>query len=323
MPEKSTFGVDVDVIKKSFSDIFSGRVLAWQLGGTILAALCMSVTMSIPTGQSRFASFILACLGLVLVYVVLSATGCIVARLLSTSADDGDGVDTGVAPLHFLIDNIGTATLLPLICSGAAVVLAVALYLLSMPAGDNVWQTILIVFSPIALIIAAVTVFKLFVLLFLVPSMIVSEQPPLSYSLRKLWRIGWARKTAVAQTYGTGLMVSMLVVLPATLILVTAAALCVWAHCEAASAPPSAEFAWFMMRLYGFSLICAPVWAVALAFLNALAVNTYGDLVEDLDLEEEAAVAEENGTSPSGGEDAGLDVEGEEETAATEEEPAN
>ena len=42
-------------------------------------------------------------------------------------------------------------------------------------------------------------------------------------------------------------------------------------------------------------------------------------MVEDLDMEEDAAEAEENGTSPSGGEDAGLEVEGEEET----EEPAN
>jgi len=318
MTDKASFSVELEMVKKAFSDIFSGRALVWQLGGTIVAALCMAVAVSIPTGTSRFGAFLLAGLGLVAAYVVLSATGCIVSRLLTLSADDGEGGEVGVAPLHFLIDNIGSATLLPLVFSGAAVVLAMVLYLLSLPAGDNAWQTILIVLSPIALVVATVTVFKLFVLLFLGPSMIVADQPPFGYALRKLWRLGRSRKMAIARVYGTGLTVSMLIVLPVKLILFAAAALCVWSHCAAASGLPG-EFGRFMLRLYFLTLLCAPVWAVALAFLNALSLNAYGDLVEDLDADEDGDEEDENGTSPSAGEDAGVEVEGEQET----EEPAS
>ena len=301
------------MVKRAFSDIFSGRVLGWQLGGTILAALCFAVACSIPTG-SRFGAFILVGLGCIAAYVVLSATGCIVTRILDTSGRSKDETDGGVAPLHFLIDNIGSVTLLPLVTSGAAVACALIFYLLSLPAGGNAWQTILVLLAPIPLVVAALVVADLFTLLFIVPSMVVTEQPPFGYALRRLWRLGCARKMAISKTFGIGLAASTLIILPAALVVFAAASACSWAHFSAASGLPG-EFGRFVLRLYFFALICAPVSSVPLAFLNALSYNSYGELVEGLDEEEESEEeAEENGSAPSGGEEAGLEVEGEKET---------
>ncbi|MFH1731164.1 MAG: hypothetical protein ABIF82_05895 [Planctomycetota bacterium] len=309
MAKQETFDAKLETVKRAFSDIFSGRVLAWQLGGTILAALCFAVACSIPTGSSRFGAFILTGLGFIAAYVVLSATGCIVTRILDTSGHGKDETDGGVAPLHFLIDNIGTVTLLPLVASGAAVACALIFYLLSLPAGDNAWQTILVLLAPIPLILAVLIIADLFILLFIVPSMVVTEQPPFGYALRRLWRLGCARKMAMSKTFGVGLAASTLAILPAALVLFAAASACSWTHFSAASGPPG-DFGRFMLRLYCLALLCAPVSSVALAFLNALSYNAYGELVEGLDEEAESDEdTEENGSALSGGEEPDLEVE--------------
>ncbi len=309
MAEQKTFGAQFEQVEKAFSDIFSFRVLAWQLGGTILAALCFSLAMNIPTGEgNRFGPFILAGIGFIAAYTVLSATGCIVTHILDALSSEKDESCAGVAPLHFLVDNIGTATLLPLIASAAAVVLAVIVYLISLPADGNAWQTILVAVSPIALVVAVLAVCDLFVLLFLTPSMVVSEQPPLMYALRKLWHVGCRRRVEVARTYGAGLVTSMLVALPVWVILSTAAGALQWAHLSAASGLPS-SFAQRLGEVYFWTLLCAPVAAVVLAFMNALSLNGYRELVQGLETEEE----EEEGAAPSGGEEPDIAVEGEDE----------
>ena len=317
MARQGTFDAELETVKRAFADIFSGRVLAWQLGGTILAALCFAVACSIPTGSSRFGAFILAGLGFIAAYVILSATGCIVTRILDTSGRSKDETDDGVAPLHFLIDNIGTVTLLPLVASGAAVACALIFYLLSLPAGDNAWQTILVLLAPVPLILAVLIIADLFILLFVVPSMVATEQPPFGYALRRLWRLGCARKMAMSKTFGVGLAASTLAILPAALVVFAAASACSWAHFSAAFGLPGA-FGRFVLRLYFFALICAPVSSVALAFLNALSYNAYGELVEGLDEETESDEdTEENGSALSGGEEPDLEVEDDKETKNT------
>ena len=314
MAEKETFGIDVNRIKKSFSDIFSGRVLAWQLGGTMLAALCFSALTSHRPSNGTL-GFLLLSIGFIAAYVILSATGTVVVRLLATS-DEAKG--DGVAPLHFLIDNIGTSLLLPLAVSGATVALAALGCLYAWPWSTEVGQGIMVFLSPIVFVIALCVVIDLFVLLFLVPAMIVNEQPPFLYALRRLVRLMWARKTELARVFGLGLGLAIVTLLPVMFLIFVAQALCAYVYMVASGAAFT-SLASFMLNLFETMLVTAPICTVPLAFMNALALNTYGDLVEDLDPEEDAAEAEENGASPSGGEDAGLEVEGEEET----QEPAN
>jgi len=43
MADKAGFGVELEMVKKAFSDIFSGRALVWQLGGTIGHHRCAAV----------------------------------------------------------------------------------------------------------------------------------------------------------------------------------------------------------------------------------------------------------------------------------------
>ena len=314
MAEKLALGVDVDVIKKSFSDIFSGRVLAWQLGGTMLAALCFSALTSHKSSSGAL-GFLLLSLGFIAAYVILSATGTVVARLLATS-DEEKGA--GVAPLHFLIDNVGTSLLLPLVVAGGTVALAALGCLYAWPWSTEVGQGIMVFLSPIMFVLALCVVIDLFVLLFLVPAMIVNEQPPFLYALRRLIRLMWVRKAELAKVFVLGLGLALVSLLPVVFLIFVAQALCGYVYAVACGAAFT-SLADFMLNVFDTMLVTAPICTVPLAFMNALAVNVYGDLVEDLDMEEEAAVAEENGTSPSDGEDAGLDVEGEENT----EEPAN
>ena len=313
MSEKSTFGVDVDVIKKSFSDIFSGRVLAWQLGGTMLAALCFSALTSHKSSSGAL-GFLLLGIGFMAAYVILSATGTIVARLLATSCE---AKRAGVAPLHFLIDNVGTSLLLPLVVSGGTVALAALGCLYAWPWSTEVGQGIMVFLAPIVFVIALCVVIDLFVLLFLVPAMIVNEQPPFMYAFRHLVRLMWVRKMELAKVFIVGLGLALVTLLPVVFLIFVAREVCGYVYAVACGSAFT-SLAAFMLNVFETMLVTAPICTVPLAFMNALAMNSYGDLVDGLDPEEEAVVAEENGASLSGGEDAGLDVEGEDEAEATE-----
>ena len=319
MTEKKAFNFGFDLLGKALSDIFSGRVLAWQLGGTMAATLCFAIVHGLSLQTGRAAAFVLDCIGFIVAYVVLCATGCIVARVIVTSGE-GKG-EAGVVPLHFLIDNIGTAMLLPLVFSFGAALLAA---LLCAPAAlwySGVWQAILVVPSAVFFVLVFLVISDLFVLLFLVPSMVVTEQPPLVDALRRLWRLFWARKVEIAKTFGLGLMCALVAVLPVLLLVCAAFAVCGWIYAAAAPGEPFTSFAGFVLRLFKAVLLWAPICTVPLAFLNALSLNAYGELVEGLDAEEEAEAAEEEGEAPSGGEDVDLEVQGAE--GQGEEEPGD
>lgn len=314
MTDKAGFSAKLETIKKAFSDIFSGRALAWQLGGTMAAALCFSALTSHQPSSGALA-FVLLGIGFITAYVILSATGTIVARLLATS---DEAKDDGVAPLHFLIDNIGTSLLLPLVVAGGTVALAALGCLYAWPWSTDTGQNIMVFLSPIIFVLALCVVIHVFVLLFLVPAMIVNEQPPFLYALRRLARLIWARKTELAQVFGLGLGLAIVTLLPVIFLIFLAKGLCAHVYAVASNAAFT-SLVHFVLSVFEKMLVIAPICTVPLAFMNALAMNAYGDLVEDLDAAEDATETEENGASPSAGEDAGVEVEGEQET----EEPAS
>ncbi len=308
MAKKRLLSYELETAGKALGDAFTARVLAWQLGGTMVGALCFAVAHGLSKQTSRPVAFLLGSIGFIAAYVIVCAVGCIVARVIQSSAEDKG--EEGVAPLHFLIDNIGSATLPPLIASAGAVLLAAVFCAPAALWYSGAWQAILVVPAVVVFVVAAVTVADLFVLLFIVPSMTVTEQPPLAYALRRIVRLFWLRKMEISKIFGVGIMVAVLVATPALLLVFTASTLCQWVY-GLASGEPFTPFVAFILQLLTVVLIVAPILTVPLAFLNALSLGVYGELAEGLDVEEEEE-AEEQGTAPSEGEDIDLKVQDEE-----------
>jgi len=316
MADKEPFGGEFDLVKRALGDTFTGRVLAWQLGGTMVAALIAFLLVALPNA-ARGVQFVLTGLAFILGYVVLAATGCIIMRTLAGS---GEERASGTAALHFLVDNIGPALLLPLLASAAGVVLA---GILCGPAAlwcYDAWQAILVIPSILVFVLAALVVADLFVLLFIVPAMVASEQPPLGDAMRRLWRLFWGRKMELFKVFAVGVVVAVALALPLWLLASKAVDVTAWVY--GAVAGPSyylRSFPRFVLRLASWLLFWAPIVTLPLAFLNALAANAYDELVEGLEAEEEEEEPEEE--VPSGGEEVDLEV-AEEEPAAKPKKPA-
>ena len=308
MAERESFGGEFELVKRALGDTFTGRVLAWQLGGTMVAALIAFLLVALPDAN-RGVQFVLTGLAFILGYVVLAATGCIIMRMLDTS---GEEKGSGTAALHFLVDNIGPALLLPLIASTVGVALA---GLFCAPAAlwcYDAWQAILVIPSILVFVLAALVVADLFVLLFIVPSMVTSEQPPLGYAMRRLWRLFWGRKMEVLKVFAVGVVVAVALALPLWLLASRAVGVMAWVYGAVAGSRSYylRSFPTFVLRLGGWLLFWAPVLTLPLAFLNALSANAYDELVEGLEAEEEEEEPEEE--APSGGEEVDLEVADEE-----------
>jgi len=307
MDKNTLFGREMERAGAAMSDIFSGRVLAWQLGGTLAAGLCFSV-LTATLSDNGAVKFVLHAAGFILAYVILCATGVVVARLLDPSAEGKS--EEGVAPLHFLIDNIGAATLLPLAAAAAAVLAALLGCLYAWPWSTTAGQGIMVFFAPIMFALALAVVVGLFVLLFIIPSMVATEQPPCVDAFHRLLRLMWRRKAAIALVFGTGLVAAVVIVIPVVIAVSAAEMLCAWIY-QIASGAFMSELADFMLHIFRTILIGAPILAVPLAFLNALSLRAYGELVEDLDAEGEDETSEEEGEVSDAGEEPDLKVEGE------------
>jgi len=314
MEKKQFLAREVGWVSRALGSAFSGRVLAWQLGGTMLAALLFAVTRGLATrADDRALLFLLTALAFVAAYVILAATGCLVTRVIQTAGEEK--AEGGVAPLHFLIDHVGAALLLPFIGSAAAVVLA-AIFCAPAALWDSAtWQGILVIPSVVAFVVVLAAVADLFVFLFTVPAMIASEQPPFAESFRRICRFLWVRKWELARVFAIGLTVAVVLVVPAMLLAFVARGVCAWIYAIACGAYLT-SFARFVLDLFSSVLLWAPILTVPLAFLNALSFAAYGELARGLEPEAE----EEHGEVPSGGEDVDLEVEGETGDQPTEDE---
>jgi|GEM_PF-7129691 len=308
MDKNTLFGREMERVGAALSDIFSGRVLAWQLGGTLVAGLCFAV-LTAARPDSGAVAFVLHAAGFILAYVILCATGVVVARLLDAPAEGGS--EEGVAPLHFLIDNIGAATLLPLAAAAAAVLAAMLGCLYAWPWSTTAGQGIMVFFTPVMFALALAVVVGLFALLFIIPSMVATEQPQAADAFRRLVRLMWRRRWAIVRVFGMGLVAAVVILIPVLFAVAAAGALCAWVY-ETASGEVMSELAGFVLYVFRTMLIGAPILAVPLAFLNALSLRAYGELVEDLDDEAEEDTSEDDGEVPNAGEEADLKVEGEE-----------
>ena len=283
MAKQEPLGYELDLVKRALSDIFSVRIMAWQLGGTMVGALMFAVARWVAAAVSNSAvAFTLNGLGLVAAYVVVCATGTMVARLLSS---DGKA-EGGVAPLHFLVDNVSTATLVPLTASAGAVVLAAILCAPTALWRFGAGQAVLVLPAAVVFILVFLVIVALFLLLFVVPAMVVVEQPPLSFAFKRLLALVWGRTMDLVRIFSVGLIAAVLAAVPVLLAVFAARATCAWMY-DLASGAELTPFAAFILNLFSMVLLWAPICAVLFAFLNAVSLRAYGTLVEGLAEEEE------------------------------------
>jgi hypothetical protein len=314
MAKVEPLGKEMDLVKKSFADVFAGKALAWQLGGTMVAALLFAALSAISnTVSSPFGSFMLTGLAFVVAYVVLGATGCLVARVL----DQKDEAETGVAPLHFLIDNIGSALLLPLVIAAGSIVVCLVLYLYFLLWKTSVGQGIAVVFLPVFFIVALVLILKVFAFLFVGPAMIVKEGLSFSQCLSRLYHLGMRRRTESAKLFGTGFVMTVGALIPIAVVLLLSLGL-FDILCPAASLSvkftksileASVQGVWgfprFVLVVYFWGILVAPLLTIPLAMMNAITLNCYDDVVGEVD-----DVDDEEGEAPAAGEEPDVVVEG-------------
>ena len=308
MDQNGPFQHELELAKRALAEAFTGRVLAWQLGGTMAAALCFVVARWLSEGTRSAVAFTLTGLGFMAAYVIACATGCVVARVIESTAEGKE--ERGVAPLHFLVDHLGTAVLLPLLVTIGAVLAAAVICAPTALWYSAVWQAILVVPAAAVFALALVVVAGLSVFLFVLPAMVVIEQPPLRHAFRRTVRLFWQRGMAIVRLLGVGLASAVLVIIPVILLAIAAWCVCSWIY-QAASGDYYRPFAAFAMRLFSAVFLWAPICALPLAFLNALFLTAYAGLVEGLDDQE---AAEGEAETPNKGED-DLEVVGEDEPA--------
>ncbi len=295
MAKEAPFGTELGLVGTALGKAFSRNVLAWQLGGAMVAALVYFLLAELPTNVDRGVAFVLSGLAFILAYVILAATGCVIARTLA-AADEGRE-ETGTGALHFLVDHIGTALLLPLIFAGVAVALAGVLCAPAALWAYETWQAILVIPSIPVFLLAVIVVADLFMLLFIVPAMVASEQPSLGEAFRRLWRLFWTRKMELVRLFAIGLVVAICLALPALLLALAGVDAVCWPH-RTVTYMPLASFPRFVMRLAEGLLITAPVLTLPLAFLNCLGVLAYTGLVRGLDAEGEDVMMEDSCPEP-------------------------
>ncbi len=293
MAQEAPFGNELGLVGKALGTTFSGRVLGWQLGGTMAAALLYFLLVELPTNVDRGVGFVLTGLALILVYVILAATGCIIVRRLGAGAEGGE--ETGTGALHFLVDHIGAALLLPLVFAAAAIALAGVLCAPAALWAYETWQAILVIPSLLVFVLAVLVVGDLFMVLFIIPPMVASERPSFGEALRRLWRLFWTRKMELVKLFAIGLVVAIALAAPLYLLAEEAALPAIsWVHRTATSAWV-ASFPQFVLRLAWWLLLLAPVLTLPLAFLNCLGAAAYGGLTEGLDAEDaDVEVVDEN-----------------------------
>jgi hypothetical protein len=308
MAKAEPMGKGMDLVKKSFADVFASKALGWQLGGAIVAALAYAGLSAIKV-QNSFGSLMLAGVAFIVAYVILSATSCLVSRLL----DQRDQAEGGVAPLHFLVDNIGSALLLPLIIGVGALLVCVIVYLYFLLWKTDVGQGIAVVFLPVFFVAVLVLILKLFAGLFLGPAMVVKEGLSVGQSLSRLCHVGSKRRAENTKLFGTGLVLTVTVLIPIALVLLLGASVCK-DLCAKAQPTKINGFTDFMLDVYIWGLLVAPALTIPFALMNAVTLNSYDDLMGEV--EEEAA--DEEGEAPAGGEEPDVDVEGEGDEAEAE-----
>jgi hypothetical protein len=307
MAKVEPLGKEMDLVKKSFADVFAGKALAWQLGGTMVAALLFgalsfAALSAISNYTISFGPLMLMGLAFVVAYVVLGATGCLVARVL----DQKDESEAGVAPLHFLIDNIGAALLLPLVVAAGSVVVCLVLYLYFLLWRTSVGQGIAVVFLPVFFVIALVLILKVFAFLFVGPAMIVKEGLSFSQCLSRLYHLGMRRRTESVKLFGTGLVMTVGALIPITVVLFSALALLCVTWCSAALPVMTPDgFTQFVLVVYFLGILVAPLLTIPLAMMNAVTLNCYDDVVGEVD-----DVDDEEGEAPAAGEEPDVVVEG-------------
>ena len=319
MGKKVPFGSELELSGQALDDAFSARALLWQVGGAMVAALCLALAIWLArSATSPFVAFLVIGVGFVLGYTLLAGTGCIVCRVLENSAEGkGDG---GMAPLHFLIDNIGAAVLLPMAAAAAVLLLALATYLLSLLWYSGVWQAILVIPSLAVFVVALGAVCDLFALLFIVPSMVVTDQPSFTEGLRRVWRLFWAKGMTLTKTFVVGVAAAVLLLAP-VLLAVSAALFVVGFIYLIAGNEALTPTARFVLHLYRGVLLWAPVCTLPLAFLNALALRAHDGLFEGLELEEEDLA--EEGDLPEAEEAGESDEPADQQTDTDKVEPVN
>jgi hypothetical protein len=324
MAKVEPLGKEMDLVKKSFADVFAGKALAWQLGGTMVAALLFGAILAISA--QGFVGVLLSALAFIIGYVILSATGCLVARVIDQKGE----AEAGVAPLHFLIDNIGAALLLPLVVAAGSFVVCLVLYLYFLLWRTSVGQGIAVVFLPVFFVIALVLILKVFAFLFVGPAMIVKEGLSFSQCLSRLYHLGMRRRTESSKLFGTGLVMTVGALIPITVVLFSALALLyvIWRSANGdiiaaqmatqmqqllqGQLPAQQEgvhiingFTHFVLVVYFLGILVAPLLTIPLAMMNAITLNCYDDVVSEVD-----DVDDEEGEAPAAGEEPDVVVEG-------------
>jgi len=84
MTSKNFFAREQGLAAKALDYALSAKVLAWQLGGTMVAAVCFAVLQGLALERTGGVQFALGGLGFIVAYVVLSATGCLVTHLMDS-----------------------------------------------------------------------------------------------------------------------------------------------------------------------------------------------------------------------------------------------
>jgi hypothetical protein len=336
MAKVEPLGKEMNLVKKSFADVFAGKALAWQLGGTMVAALLFGALFFAALNvidSSPFGALMLMGLAFVVAYVMLGATGCLVARVL----DQKDEAEAGVAPLHFLIDNIGSALLLPLVIAAGSIVVCLVLYLYFLLWRTSVGQGIAVIFLPVFFVIALVLILKVFAFLFVGPAMIVKEGLSFNQCLSRLYHLGMRRRTESAKLFGTGLVMTVGALIPITLVLFSALVLlcAIWFNAnidlittqiqQALGGSLQAQrqglaalggFTQFVLVVYFWGILVAPLLTIPLAMMNAVTLNCYDDVVGEV---EDADADDEEGEAPAAGEEPDVIVEGEGDAADADE----
>jgi len=300
MTTNRSFDKELELATHALGNAFSPRALAWQVGGTMVAGMSFAIANWLSEGTSPAEGFVLNCIGFVVAYVILWATGCMVTSVIRGSVGGEDA--RGVAPLHFLVDNLATAMVLPLFVGTCA---ALAAAVTCAPAAlwfSAAWQGVLVVPAVVVFAAAAFAVGALFGLLFIVPAMVVAERPHLSDAFRRIVRLFHRRKVAVIRLFGVGFAVAVLVVVPVLAVVLGASHVLSWIY-RTAAGDTFTTFVRFMLRLFSGVLLWGPVLALPLVFLNALSLAAYPGIADGLDFEEEPAKEpppeEPEGTEPA------------------------
>jgi hypothetical protein len=284
MSDTCPLDFDLDELKRAAGRAFDRRVLLWQMCGTAAAGVCYALLTSIYRGSNAASHIFFVCLSMLVAYVVLSAAGTLVMRLMNTA--EGDGPAAASDPWHFLVDNGTVAFLAPLAAGLVTIVLAVLVALLAWAWSSEITQNLMVIPSIVVFVLAVFVIVDLLLLLFVVPAMVVVEEPPVSVAFPRLGELLWSRCLPLLRRLGIGLALSTLLLVPLYYLLTAGIDAVEWLYDIVPAARPT-RFVTIVLRVFRFGLLWAPMAAFPLVFLNALVLGSYEKLIEGLDAEED------------------------------------